>query len=129
MTTALPTGVTITYGVQFTDQSGDTVVATTDENREWFDSPAHAASHAMHLRLSGIRDAHVVHDLAGRIGWQPVHLIAADAGVLDVEVTDAAAKTIARVLGEHTAAALDDDTASSIAYFAVLLAEHLASSG
>ena len=59
MATSSPIGVSITYGVRFADDAGDPVVVTSDETRQPFDGPSAAASHALHLRLSGVRDAHV----------------------------------------------------------------------
>jgi hypothetical protein len=123
MTAILPAGIGIVYGVQFSS-NGETVTATTDDHDEWLGSPAAAVTHALHLRALGYRDAHVVHDMSGRVGWRPVHLLPAGTESGSTGLATDAARVIASILEDHVE--LDDDNAASIAFFAVQLAEQIA---
>ncbi|WP_042378721.1 hypothetical protein [Gordonia alkanivorans] len=118
-------GVKITYGVMFTDDGGKETVDVTNDRGLPLDCSSVAATHALHLRAIGYCDAHVVQDFAGHVGWQAMRHAPTSLGH-DIAEPDEAARLIARVLGEHTDAQIDDDSAAVIAYLAVRLAEHAA---
>ena len=116
--------VSITYGVQFTTLDDEVVVVTCGENSAKFGSASDAVRHAIHLRSSGFSDAHPVHELSGRFGWQAMHHHTTP----PLTSMQSPTEMIAAVLTDHTCAGLNPADADCIANFAIQAAGLLTAS-